>query len=144
MLLTLVFILTFSVTNPALSKVLAYESFGLKQDELLVADFEVDNYGNWEVTGQAFGPGPAQGTLTNQMEVTGFEGKGLVNTYYNGDGTTGTLTSQGFKIKCHFINFLIGGGGHAGQTCINLLADGNVVRTAVGPNTQSGGSEQLD
>jgi len=96
------------------------------------------------VTGQAFGPGPAKGTLLNQMDVTGFEGKGLVNTYYNGDGTTGTLTSPGFEIKRNFINFLIGGGGHAGLTCMNLLVDGNVVRTAVGPNTQPGGSEQLD
>ncbi|MBN2511299.1 MAG: GH32 C-terminal domain-containing protein [Sedimentisphaerales bacterium] len=132
------------IANPALGKVLAYESFNLETSELLIADFEGDTYGDWQVAGEAFGPGPAQGTLPNQMQVSGFKGKGLVNTFYQGDGTTGTLTSPAFTIERNFINFLIGGGGHPGQTCMNLLADGKVVRTAAGPNIQSGGSEQLD
>ena len=31
--------------------------------DLVVADFEGDSYGAWEVTGEAFGSAPAQGTL---------------------------------------------------------------------------------
>jgi len=146
--LTRFVVVAICMTSPALSKVLAYDSFKLENSalpqDILIADFEPSDYGDWVVSGQAFGPGPARGTLPGQMQVLGFEGNGLVNTYYNGDGTTGTLTSPGFKVERNFINFLIGGGGHPGQTCINLLADGNVVRTAVGPNTQSGGLEQLD
>ena len=61
-------------------------------EDILLADFEGDTYGDWKTTGEAFGPGPARGTLPGQMEVTGFEGKGLVNSYYKGDASTGTLT----------------------------------------------------
>ncbi|MHC4750080.1 MAG: glycoside hydrolase family 32 protein [Planctomycetota bacterium] len=112
--------------------------------EHLIADFESENYGNWQITGEAFGPGPARGTLPGQMDVTGFEGKRLVNSYYEGDDTTGTLTSPQFEIERKYINFLIGGGKNPGKTCINLLIDGKVVRTATGPNDQPGGSEELN
>jgi fructan beta-fructosidase len=112
--------------------------------EILLADFEGTNYGDWKVTGEAFGPGPAHGTLPSQMRVDGFLGKGLVNSFYKGDGTTGTLTSPPFKIERRYIQFLIGGGGWEGKTCMNLLVDGKIVRTATGPNKQPGGSEHLD
>ena len=112
--------------------------------DLLVADFEAQTYGEWKSTGEAFGPGPAAGTLPNQMGVSGFLGKRLVNSYYGGDGTTGTLTSPTFTIERPYFNFLIGGGQHPGQTCINLLREGKVVRTASGPNESPGGSEQLE
>jgi len=117
---------------------------GAAEKDVLIADFEGEDYGDWKVTGEAFGPGPARGTLPRQMRVFGFEGKGLVNTYYKGDGTTGTLTSPPFTIQRKRINFLIGGGKHPGKTCINLLIDGKVVRTATGPNDRPGGSERLD
>ncbi len=112
--------------------------------DLLLADFEGDDYGDWKATGEAFGPGPARGTLANQMEVSGYEGKGLVNTYYKGDGTTGTLTSPPFRIARKYLTFLIGGGKHPGKACMNLLVDGKVVRTATGPNDRPGGTERLE
>jgi fructan beta-fructosidase len=112
--------------------------------DILIADFEGADYGNWKVTGEAFGPGPAHGTLPNQMVVDGFLGHGLVNSFYHGDDSTGTLTSLPFKIERRYLRFLIGGGGWAGETCMNLLVDGKTVRTATGPNTQPGGSEHLD
>ena len=77
------------------------------------------------------------------MHVDGFQGKGLVNSFHGGDGTTGTLTSPEFKIERKFITFLIGGGRDAAKTCMNLLVDGKVVRTATGPNDKPGGSEAL-
>lgn len=113
------------------------------QPDLVIADFEGTNYGDWQATGTAFGPGPARGTLPNQMPVDGFLGRGLVNSYYGGDGATGTLTSPPFRIQRRYLRFLIGGGGHAGLTCLNLRVDGQVVRTATGPNTRPGGSERL-
>jgi sucrose-6-phosphate hydrolase SacC (GH32 family) len=114
-----------------------------QRPDLLVADFEGADYGSWKITGEAFGPGPARGTLPNQMPVDGFEGKGLVNSYFNGDRTTGTLTSPPFKIERRYIQFLIGGGKDTEKTSMHLLVDGRRVRTATGPNDRPGGSERL-
>ena len=101
----------------------------------VIADFEGKDYGDWKVTGDAFGPGPAQGTLPNQNPVDGYLGHGLVNSYYNGDASTGTLTSPEFEITQPFLNFLIGGGSQK-ETCMNLLVDGKVVRTASGEDAE--------
>ena len=112
--------------------------------DVLVADFEGDTYGDgWKATGTAFGTGPAKGALPGQMPVSGYLGKGLVNSFKGGDTSTGTLTSPEFKVERKYMNFLIGGGKHA-KTCINLLVGGKAVRTATGPNDKDGGSEHLD
>jgi fructan beta-fructosidase len=131
----------------ALAAVLVVSVFARAADrpDVLVADFEGDAYGDgWKTTGTAFGKGPAKGTLPNQMAVSGYLGKGLVNSYLGGDAGTGTLTSPEIKIERPYLNFLIGGGNHPGKTCINLLVGGKIVRTASGPNDAPGGSENLD
>ena len=94
-------------------------------DDILIADFEGTNYGSWKTTGEAFGPGPACGTLPGQMHVDGFKGKGLVNSFFKGDGSTGTLTSPEFKIERKFIGFLIGGGKDADNMLrlVDMLED---------------------
>jgi len=99
--------------------------------EIVFESFE-NGYGDWKVDGEAFGTAPAKGTLPGQQTVSGFLGKGLVNTFLNGDPSKGRLTSPAFKIERKFIAFLIGGGAHAGRTCLNLLLDGQVLRTATG------------
>ncbi len=111
--------------------------------ERVIADFEGATYGDWKVSGTAFGNAPAHGTLPGQMNVAGFQGSGLVNSFNGGDDATGKLTSPPFKIERKYLQFLIGGGGWENKTCVNLLVDGKVVRTAVGPNIVSGGSEHL-
>ena len=111
---------------------------------MVVADFEGDTYGGWTAEGEAFGNGPARGTLPGQMAVSGFLGRGLVNSFVKGDGSTGTLTSPPFPIERPYLNFLIGGGRHPGSTCLDLMVDGKVVRTATGPNDRPGGTERLD
>jgi uncharacterized protein (DUF608 family) len=102
----------------------------------IFADFESGTYGEWKKTGTAFGEKPVQGTLPNQQPVTGFGGKYLVNSYAGGDASMGTLTSPEFTIQRPYINFKIGGGNHPGKTCINLLVDGKVARTATGKNNE--------
>ncbi len=74
---------------------------------------------------------PPPAALSNQQTVTGFVGKGLVNSFVGGDNTTGKLVSQPFTIKRNYIRFLIGGGSHR-NTQIRLIVDGRVVRRSSG------------
>ena len=99
-------------------------------------DFESGKYGDWKKTGSAFGARPASGTLPNQQVVSGYGGKYLVNTFFNGDRSTGTLTSPAFTIRHAYIRFRIGGGRFPGKECINLLVGGQVVRTATGRDSE--------
>src|SRR6266849_6477256 len=124
---------------------LAYIAYSQAKEspDLLIADFEGDTYGDWVVTGDAFGKGPARGTLPGQQPVSGFLGKGFVNSFHGGDKTTGTLTSPEFKIERRTINFLIGGGNHPDKTCVNLLLGDKVVRTATGTATTPADDEHL-
>jgi sucrose-6-phosphate hydrolase SacC (GH32 family) len=97
----------------------------------IIADFEGETYGDWKVTGDAFGPGPAKGKFPNQNPVDGYKGERLVNSFFNGDETIGTLTSPEFAVTKPFLNFLIGGGSQK-ETRMDLWVDGKVVRTASG------------
>lgn len=127
-----------------LVSLVAITASAVENDDILIADFEGDTYGSWKVTGEAFGPGPAKGALRGQMHVGGFRGKGLVNSFFQGDRTTGTLTSPPLKIQRKYLTFLIGGGGHVGKTCMNLLVGDKIVHTIAGSNSQAGGSEELE
>ena len=96
-------------------------------------------YGNRIAAGPAFRTAPSHGTAANvQQPVSGFLGKGLANTFDpDGDGPTGTLTSPEFKVDKRYLHFLVGGGDFAGQTCVNLIADGIGSHSAVGKQSES-------
>jgi sucrose-6-phosphate hydrolase SacC (GH32 family) len=123
--------------------VLSLTSAALGADDILIADFEQDTYAPWTVAGEAFGPGPARGTLPRQMQVDGYRGQRLVNSFFNGDDTEGALTSPEFRIERKYITFLIGGGKNHEQLALKLLVNGEVVRSATGSNDKPGGSEVL-
>ena len=107
------------------------------REPLVFADFEGDDYAGWTVEGEAFGAGPAQGTLANQNTVSAFKGRRLVNSYLGGsDRLQGRLLSPEFTIDRPFIAMLVGGGGHQNETCVNLLVDGKVARTATGKSNE--------
>jgi sucrose-6-phosphate hydrolase SacC (GH32 family) len=67
--------------------------------------------------------------------VDGYKGQRLVNSYFNGDATTGTLTSPDFAVNQPSLNFLIGGGASK-NTRMDLWVDGKVVRTASGEDNE--------
>jgi non-lysosomal glucosylceramidase len=104
---------------------------------IVFAEFEGDSFAPWAVEGTAFGKAPAHGAPDPLQRLTGFKGKALANSWPKTDAPVGKLTSPEFKIERRFINFLIGGGNHPGQTCINLLVGGKVVRTATGRDTDA-------
>lgn len=110
-------------------------------EERVFAGFESGTYDGWTVTGKAFGEIPQ--TLETigkyQGRING-QGKFFVNSHNirkgrdvrAGDSLTGTLTSPAFKIDFDSIEFLVGGGAHKGQTCVNLIIDGQPVLSTTG------------
>lgn len=107
-----------------------------QRPNIIFADFEGEDFAPWQAVGKAFENGPTAGKFSNQQPVSGFAGKKLVNSYAANDNLTGTLTSPEFSIERNRIRFLVGGGHFKDKTCVNLLVDGNVVRTAVGRNRE--------
>lgn len=105
------------------------------QPDIVFEDFE-SGYDKWSVEGEAFGTAPATGTLPNQQPVSGFMGKGLVNSYLGGDQPHGKMTSRLFTIERPLIRFLIGGGSDRKNTAMRLVADGKIVRSASGRDVE--------
>lgn len=113
-------------------------------DRVVFEDFEGNDYGDWKVSGTAFGRGPQSAATTPAYQGDlAAHGKQWVNSHETrpggdvtkGDGHTGTLTSPAFTIKHRFIEFLVGGGNHKGKTCVNLLIHDKVVHTQTGFNS---------
>jgi uncharacterized protein (DUF608 family) len=105
------------------------------------ADFEGEDWGNWTVEGEGFGPGPVAGTLPGQQKVEGFEGEKLVNTFVGGDDMKGRLLSPAFKIERQFINLKVGGGNRSsssaeGDTSIRLMIGEDTIHSARGKNIE--------
>ena len=106
------------------------------RDPIVFADFEGTDYGAWKVEGTAFGKDPSR-MAGHDQRLSGFEGKGLANSYPDSDEPQGKLTSPPFKIERPYISFLIGGGNHPGKTCINLVVDEKIAHTATGRNSDA-------
>ena len=111
--------------------------------DVLFEDFEKPTYEGWTATGTAFGDGPVEKSKMPQYQGdVGAHGNRLVNSHNvrhgedvgGGDAHTGTLTSKKFTIERGFINLLVGGGSHAGRTCVNVLVEGKAVRSVTGRN----------
>ena len=111
--------------------------------DILFEDFEKANYEGWAITGTAFGDSPIKmADMPSYQGDVGGKGQRVVNTHNvrqgedvrGGDQHIGTLTSKPFVVRRKYINFLIGGGSHKDKTCLNLLVDGKVVKSANGRN----------
>ena len=125
------------------AKPVAQEEQETRRADIALDDFESDGYENWTVEGTAFGEAPITAAeMPAYQGDVGAHGKKLVNSHNTrqgedvrqGDAHTGAMTSKPFTIPRHYVNFLIGGGAHEGQTCLNLLVGEKVVATAVGHN----------
>jgi len=90
-------------------------------EDLVLADFEGETYGEWQVTGAAFGSGPARGALPGQMSVEGFAGGGLVNSFFGGDDATGSNDVPGGSEQLTVESFELGD--LAGQMAVLRVLD---------------------
>ncbi|MBP2327063.1 levanbiose-producing levanase [Kibdelosporangium banguiense] len=101
----------------------------------LLSGFEGSSYDpGWTTTGSFTGTGPLPWYLP------GMVGNAALDTFAGGgDPATGTITSPVFTLDRNHLHFLIAGGNHPpgapGETSINLIVNGQVVRTATGDDT---------
>ncbi len=113
--------------------------------DILYEDFEGPLAARWTVEGEAF----QSGTKPNyhHQPLRGHLGKGLADSFWNAgkanaraqdsDAPTGKLTSRPFKVERRGVRLLIGGGGHPGETCVNIVIDGRTVASATGDNSET-------
>ncbi len=106
----------------------------LADGDIILGNFEDGTYQGWSIEGDAFGNGPATGKIGKQREVTGFAGKGLVNTFLNGDKSQGVLTSPEFTVNRRYLTFLVGGY-WKNQTEVRVYVDGDMIDAKRGKNS---------
>jgi len=127
----------YSTGGPATFHDLTITEFGsvVQRPARLIADFEGGTWGaGWTATGDLVTAGPTAAGLRGQV------GQQVADTFAGGgDAATGTITSPPFTIDRNFLHFLIGGGDHPlgaePATSVQLLIDGQPVRTATGQDT---------
>ena len=100
--------------------------------DLRIPGFTGTNYGDWKTTGLAFRLGPASGDVLARLGIENSRDNRVISSEMEGDGPTGTLTSPAFKIARKYISFLISGGDYERDTCLNLLVNGTIVKSATG------------
>ncbi len=111
--------------------------------DYVLEDFENGTYDRWQVEGKAFLNRPTtREEIQHPAAIGGHQGKYLADSLTGDpkknawDVPRGKLTSEEFTIERRSIRFRIGGGSHQGKTCMNLLLDGKVVRSATGENSE--------
>ena len=118
----------------------------------LTLDFETGRTNGWIKTGNAFDHQPTYGdnpTARHRGQPSKHVGDYWIGTYekyqghrsetpgtVQGDGPTGTLTSNVFTIPSGSLSFLVGRGSSS-QTRVELLISGNRVLSASGRNTET-------
>ncbi len=114
--------------------------------DVTVESFEAETYGDWTTTGTAFGKGPILvSDVPGYQGDLGATGTRVVNSHASArgkttgekDGAVGTLTSPAFTLTRKYINILVGGGAHAGKTCVNVRIGEKVVGSVTGDNDNS-------
>ena len=109
--------------------------------DIVFEDFE-HGYKKWTIEGTAFGHEPASDVFPNQQPVTGLIGKGFVNSFLNGDDSTGRLVGKPFTIERNYIRFLVGGGMHP-TTQIRLIINDKIVRREFGQECRAAFVESM-
>ena len=120
------------------------DQLAAQKPDILFEDWKNEKYIDWTAEGNAFGTGPVKrSAIPGYQGDVGGDTERVVNSHATSaigsdaasrDRATGTLTSKQFIIERKFINFWIGGGDHKNKTCLNLIVDNKVIRSATGLN----------
>ncbi len=100
---------------------------GAKGTEAGPLSLAAGDYSGWQMEGSAFGTAPVSETIEGDMMHFADSFKPTQS-----DNATGRLTSGSFVIEYRRLRFLIAGGKYPGRCCVNLVANGDVQRTATG------------
>ncbi len=111
------------------NETVAFLNDGIGLPGKVFESFDGAGYGQWKVSGEAFGYRPDRGDSVVRI------GLGDASSLNVSHEKKGALTSPVFTITEPVINFLIAGGNHPDTTCINLLVNNKVVRTTTGTNS---------
>ncbi|TWD84725.1 beta-glucocerebrosidase 2-like protein [Kribbella amoyensis] len=123
----------------------AVDDLDAERDDIVFEDWEKDTYDGWTVTGEAFGDGPVRPlSVPNLLKRFGdlnVSGTRFVTSYAfrsngPGDAATGKLTSREFTVQRRYVAVGVSGGNHPGETCVNVLVDGQVVASATGAESE--------
>jgi putative membrane-bound dehydrogenase-like protein len=103
-------------------------------------DFETGDLKDWTAEGEAFKGQPVKGDTVsarrNDMRSR-HQGQFWIGGYEKlGDKPTGTLTSVPFKVTHPWASFLVGGGPHPLETCVEIVHGKDVIFRASGRETE--------
>jgi hypothetical protein len=103
-------------------------------------DFETGDLKDWTAEGEAFKDQPIQGDTVAPRRPgmqSRHQGQYWIGGYEKqGDEPTGTLTSVPFKVTHPWGSFLVGGGSHAAETCVEIVSGKDVIFRATGTDTE--------
>jgi len=113
--------------------------------DIVFADFENEDWGDWTSEGEAFkgGPFPVKSRSVEQV-IAGHTGEGIVNSYNTrlggdhiaADTRTGTLVSPEFTVERNHIRMAVGGGNRK-DVYVAVIVDGKEVARAAGKNSST-------
>ena len=119
------------------------------RQDIVFETWQRTDYTGWTVTGTAFGAGPVLvsqvppymlrfGNLNAQGPrfVTSHNFIAANNDPTIADSYVGSLTSGTFTVSRRYVSAWVGGGNNPGQTCLNVVIDGNVVGSLTADNTE--------
>ncbi|WP_197231641.1 GH116 family glycosyl-hydrolase [Novipirellula artificiosorum] len=128
-----------------LSTVEPFATASSPREDILFADFEAEDWGDWVVEGAAFagGPFPVKSRSVEQ-KITGHTGQHIANSYNTrlggdhiaADSCTGTLVSPEFTVERNSIYMTVGGGSRKGVYVV-VMVDGKEVARVAGKNSST-------
>ncbi|VTR92191.1 membrane-bound dehydrogenase domain protein : Putative membrane-bound dehydrogenase OS=Singulisphaera acidiphila (strain ATCC BAA-1392 / DSM 18658 / VKM B-2454 / MOB10) GN=Sinac_0430 PE=4 SV=1: DUF1080 [Gemmata massiliana] len=103
-------------------------------------DFETGNLKDWTAEGEAFKGQPIKGDTVfprRNDNRSRHQGQFWIGGYEKlGDKPTGTLTSAPFKVTHPWASFLVGGGSHTLDTCVEIVSGKDVIFRATGTDEE--------